>query len=69
MRRTKYYRSKHHLDTNYPPYVIAKGELFTPYEIQKYKLQKLITSGTIEEVTVKNGIYFWFGFRFEKEAE
>lgn len=69
MKRTKYYKAAHAIFIDTPPYVIAKNQLFTPYEIQRFRLQQYIVTGSLVESIIKNGVFDWYGFRFEKEAD
>lgn len=63
-----YYKARSGLMTDTPPYIIAKGQLFTEYEVRRYRLTGLVDEVFLEPVEIDhmNTYIYWYQFRFQK---
>ena len=63
-----YYKARSSLMMEAAPYIIAKGQLFTEYEVRKYRLTGLVDESFLEPVQVDhmNTWVYWYQFRFQK---
>ena len=63
-----YYKAMTRLDLETMPYIIAKGQLFTAYEIRKYRLERLVDTMMLKPVKVdhRKTYKYFYDFRFEK---
>lgn len=66
-----YYKARSGLMMETAPYIIAKGQLFTEFEVRKYKLTGLVDELFLYPVELdhRNTYIYWYFYRFEKVVQ